>query len=65
MKPKTEYEDEKELTPSYFLCGAGGEVNCPHWDDINGCWCNAEEFGDNNCYPPANIEDDEEDYDEL
>lgn len=39
------------IKPNYWLCG-GGDLNCSHWDDINGCWCDCKEFGDENCDPP-------------
>lgn len=32
------------VKPSYWICGAGGSVNCPDWDDINGCWKNCREY---------------------
>ena len=29
--------------PSFYICGGGSEINCNHWDDVNGCtdgWSN-------------------------
>ena len=46
------------MKPSYYNCGAGSEIDCPNWDDINGCWCNCKEFGDENC--SYNQEDNED-----
>lgn len=30
------------LPPSYWVCGAGGNVSCENWDDVNGCWNNCK-----------------------
>lgn len=40
------------MKPSYYVCGAGSELNCPHWDDVNGCWRGCKSVGDKNCDPP-------------
>ena len=45
------------MKPSYYLCGAGGNIDCPHWDDVNGCWMDCKSFGDENC--EAHLFDDE------
>ena len=37
------------VKPSYYVCGAGSEVNCNYWDDINGCWRNCKNFGEIDC----------------
>lgn len=26
------------MRPSFYTCGAGSDINCKYWDDINGCW---------------------------
>lgn len=46
------------IKPSYWVCGGGGNLNCPNWDDINGCWRDCRQVYDDKCDPP-----DEEDYD--
>ncbi len=51
---------EKMVKPNYYVCGAGSERNCIHWDDINGCWNGCKEIGDKNCEPP----DDEDEFEE-
>jgi len=58
MSQALEYEEVEELTPDYFLCGAGGDLNCEHFDNIDGCLCCAEYFGDDKCQAPCNIEED-------
>ena len=45
--------------PGHYSCGSGSEINCPHWDDINGCWRDCKNIGDENCEPP-----DEEEFEE-
>jgi len=29
---------DRKLKPSFYVCGGGGNFNCRHWDDVNGCW---------------------------
>ena len=24
--------------PGHYACGSGSEINCEHWDPVNGCW---------------------------
>lgn len=45
------------IKPNYWLCG-GGDLNCDSWDDVNGCWNGCKEFGDENCDPPNDEEED-------
>lgn len=58
MKKKTEYDEEEKLIPSPFVCGSGSDVNCEYYYGADGCGCNAEHFGDENCQAPCNIEED-------
>ena len=62
MKPNKNKSEKVLIKPNYYLCG-GGDLNCSHWDDINGCWRDCKYFGDENCEPPAE-EYDEEEYDD-
>ena len=34
----------KKLRPSHWVCGGGSDINCEHWDDINGCWLGFDDF---------------------
>lgn len=49
------------MKPSYYVCGAGGNFNCVHWDDINGCWQDQNDAL--SC--PFFKDDMDEDYEEL
>lgn len=61
---KKELEEDKKtkqggdkMKPSYYLCGAGSETICKHWDDTDGCLMNCKYLGDENCDPPDDIEE--------
>ena len=40
LQANEEDGQQKAILPSFYVCGAGGNFNCPYWDDINGCWQN-------------------------
>ena len=49
--------------PDYYICGAGGHIDCPYWDDIDGCLYGEETI--ENCGEYADLtfkeEEDEDD----
>ncbi len=50
-----ENEEEVEdihLKPSHYVCGPGSEINCLHWDSIDGCLNGCKEFGEEKCECP-------------
>ena len=55
---------DKPIKPNYWLCGAG-DLNCPHWDDVDGCWMGCKEFGDDNCQSPEEDDDEEDDEESM
>jgi len=37
------------IRPSYYVCGAGSDIDCENWDDVEGCMMYCTEFGGEGC----------------
>jgi hypothetical protein len=47
----------RKIKPSHWTC-----ESCPHWDDINGCWADCNDFGSSDyCEDNVDGEGDEDD----